>query len=147
MHGAYYEHDTLISHQFSITNIGLLLYGCMWSGTLGHIHRHPSRTSPNNNKHTTNFIPVLILILQTWPDSTILTLSNSGCIYLVDGEVRYMVYRWGFPYLDYPLNVLISWSRRLSLFNWFCIYLHYTYTVDELHIFSLIWFKHDFMYT
>jgi len=29
MYGAHYEHDTLISHQFSITNLRLLLCGCI----------------------------------------------------------------------------------------------------------------------
>jgi len=136
MRGAHYEYDILISHQFSITNITLLLCGCMWTRTLGYIPRHLSRTSLNNNNnkynnHTTDLTPVLIMIPQRWHDNAtdIPTLSNTSCMYSVDGEVRYMVYRWGFPYLDYPLDVLISWIRRLSLYNWFCLHLHFTYDI------------------
>jgi len=29
--------------------------------------------------------------------------------------------------LDYPLDVLISWSQRLSLYNWFFLHVHFTY--------------------
>jgi len=29
------------------------------------------------------------------------------------------VYIWGFSYLDYFFDVLISWIHRLSLYNWF----------------------------
>ena len=71
-------------------------------------------------------------------DLMILTPSNSGCIRPGDGEVRYMVYTRGFHCLDYPLDVLISWSWRLSLYNWFFLYLHYTHTINELHMLSLI---------
>jgi len=39
-----------------------------------------------------------------------LFISNSGCIHSVDGEVRYMVYRWGCSCLNYSLDVLISWN-------------------------------------
>ena len=68
--------------------------------SLGHIPRHSNRTSPNNNnkynKHTTDLTPVLIMIPQTWHDNTtdVPTLSNTSCMRLVDGEVRYMVNRW-----------------------------------------------------
>ena len=34
--------------------------------------------------------------------------------------MRYMVYRWESPYLDYPLEVSISWIYLLSPYNWFC---------------------------
>jgi len=34
-----------------------------------------------------------------------------------DGDIGYMVYRWVFPYLDYPLNVSISWIHNLSLYD------------------------------
>jgi len=40
MHEAHYKHDSLIPHQFSITNLILLIYGCICTGTLGHIPRH-----------------------------------------------------------------------------------------------------------
>jgi len=46
--------------------------------------------------------------------------DNSGWAYSVDGDMRYMVYRWGFSYLDYPLEVSISWIYLLSPYNWFC---------------------------
>ena len=151
MYGAHYEHDILISYQFSITNLRLLLCGCMWTGTLGHIPRHLSRTSlnNNNNKHVFDLTPVLIMIPQVWHDNTtdIPALSNSSCVRPIDGEVRCMVYRWGFSCLDYPHDILISWIQRLSLYNWYFLHLHYTYTVNELHMLSLTWFKHDFMHT
>jgi len=47
-------------------------------------------------------------------------MDSSGCAYLVDKDMRYMVYKWGFPYLDYSLEVSISWIYLLSLYNWFC---------------------------
>ena len=46
-------------------------------------------------------------------------LCNSGCIYSDYEDVRYMVYRWGFPCLDYSFDVLISWSYKRSLYRWF----------------------------
>jgi len=55
MYGAHYEHDTLISHQFSITNLRLLLCGWNVNWDARAHTKHPSRTSPNNNnKHTTD---------------------------------------------------------------------------------------------
>jgi len=30
-----------------------------------------------------------------------------------DGDMGYMVYRWGFSWFDYPLNVSISWIQSL----------------------------------
>jgi len=95
LHEAHYEHDTLIFHQFSITNFTLLLCGCMWTRMLGHIPKHPSRT--------------IMTWLQTWHNNTtnIPVLSNSSCICSIVGEVGHMVYRWGFSCLDYPLDVLI----------------------------------------
>ena len=52
----------------------------------------------------------------------------------------YMVYKWGFPFLDYPLDVLFSWIRRLSLYNWFCLHLHSIYDICSwwlVHVFIL----------
>ena len=40
--------------------------------------------------------------------------------YSVDGDMRYMVYKWGFPCLDYPLKISTSWIYLLSPYNWFC---------------------------
>jgi len=39
--------------------------------------------------------------------------------------MRYMVYIWGFSYLHYLIDVLISRIRKLSLYNWFCLYFLY----------------------
>jgi len=39
---------------------------------------------------------------------------NLGRMDLVYDDVRYMIYRWGFPYLDYSFDVLISWNRKLG---------------------------------
>ena len=46
--------------------------------------------------------------------------DNSGYAYSIDKDMKYMVYRWGFPYLDNPLKVSISWIYLLSPYNWFC---------------------------
>ena len=43
--------------------------------------------------------------------------DSLDCAYSVNGDMRYMVYGWGFPYLDYPLEVSISWIRLLSPYN------------------------------
>jgi len=39
---------------------------------------------------------------------------------------RYRVYLWGFACLDYSLDVLISWTRKLSSHNSFFPHLHLT---------------------
>ena len=75
---------------------------------LVHISRHLSRMS-NNNKRCQLIIRCIF--------------CNSGRMDLVYDDVRYMVYRWGFPYLIYSFNVLISWNRKLGLYRW-CIYFH-----------------------
>jgi len=46
--------------------------------------------------------------------------DSSGCAYSIYGDMRYIVYRWEFSYLDYPLEVSISWIYLLSPYNWFC---------------------------
>ena len=62
------------------------------------------------------------------PDKLILfSYDNSGCMNSDDGDMGYMVYRWGFPYLDYPLDVSISWIQSLSSYNWFCLLLYVTH--------------------
>jgi len=58
--------DTLIFHQFSITNLALLhVYE---TGMLGYTPRHSSRTSTinNNNKHSTDLTPVLNLLTSCY---------------------------------------------------------------------------------
>ena len=90
------------------------------------------------------------MIPLTWHNNTINIpiLNNSGCLYPVDGEVRYMVCARGVPCLDYPLDVLISWSRRLSLYNWFCLHAHMTYTVHTcIHKSVLTWFHLHLLFT
>jgi len=44
-------------------------------------------------------------------------MGNSTCAYSVNGDMRYMIYKWGFLYLDYPLDVSISWTYLLSPYN------------------------------
>jgi len=67
MREAYYKHSSLtapISFNNQPRSTPMWMYV---TGTLGHIPRHPSRTSPknNNNKHTTDFTLVLIMNPQT----------------------------------------------------------------------------------
>ena len=64
-----------------------------------------------------NDIPVYVLLLSDIDD-------NLGYIHSVNGNIRYKVYLWGFSCLDYPFDILISWIRQLSLYNWFCRHLH-----------------------
>ena len=67
---------------------------------------------------------------------------NSGCIHSYYDNMRYTIYRWGFPYLDYSFDVLISWScnqgctagfvvfafiRFLFRFSVFLLLLYYIY--------------------
>ena len=47
---------------------------------------------------------------------------NSDCIHSDYDNVSYLVYTWGFLCLHYFFDVLISWSRKLSLYKWFCPY-------------------------
>ena len=126
MDGAHYEHDTLISRQFLITNLGLLLCECIWTGTLGHIPRHPSRTSlNNNNRHTNDLIPILIIILLTWPDPTTLILSNSGCI-------AQLMVEWGIWYIQEGLLVWI-----ISLMYWSHGARDWVYTISFAYLYIM----------
>ena len=34
-------------------------------------------------------------------------------------KMRYTVYIWGFSYLNYSFDILISWISNMSLYNWF----------------------------
>ena len=45
---------------------------------------------------------------------------NLGHMDLAYDDVGYTVYRLGFSCLDYSFDVLISWSRNLGLYRWFC---------------------------
>jgi len=42
---------------------------------------------------------------------------NSGHMDLAYDDVRYIIYRRGFLYLDYSFDVLISWNRKLCLYR------------------------------
>jgi len=43
--------------------------------------------------------------------------GSSDYINSAYGDLRYMVYIWGFPCLDYSLDVSISWIQSLGLYN------------------------------
>jgi len=43
--------------------------------------------------------------------------GNSGYMNSDDGDMGYVVYKWGFSCLDSPLDVSISWIQSLSLYN------------------------------
>ena len=68
-----------------------------------------------------NLLTCLLLVLYRFFSYRIITTScwfilfscaiivdNSSFVYSVDGDMRYIVYRWGFSYMDYPLEVSIS---------------------------------------
>jgi len=50
----------------------------------------------------------------------VVIVDSSGCAYSVDRDMRYMVYRWGFSCLDYPLEGSTLWIYLLNSYNWFC---------------------------
>jgi len=69
------------------------------------------------------FIRILgyrIILNDSYCSILTVIVNNSGCAYSVDGDIGYMVYKWGFSYLDYPLEVSISWIYLLSTYNWLC---------------------------
>ena len=65
--------------------------------------------------------------------------------------MRYIIYRRGFPYLDYPLEVSISWIYLLSPYNWsyhFCtshylMPLHVHVCLCTWHVFQYLLFDSD----
>jgi len=64
-------------------------------------------------------IPVHVVLLLCYAE------DNSGCINSDDGDMRYMLYIWGFSYLDYSFDVSISWIQNLCRTTSFvctCIY-------------------------
>jgi len=80
-----------------------------------------------------------VLILLLW--------GNSGCMNSGNSDMGFMVYIWGFSYLDYPLNVSILWIQSLSLYSWFCPHLYLTHYL--MSNFILVWayaHGHDFWY-
>jgi len=52
--------------------------------------------------------------------------ANSAYINSDYSDVRCRVYVWGFLYLDYFFNVLISWIGNVGLYNWFS-FSYFTY--------------------
>ena len=58
-----------------------------------------------------SILSILWCFLSSW--------DNSGCRNLAYGDVSYMVYIWGFSYLDYFFDVLISRIANVGLYNWF----------------------------
>ena len=73
-------------------------------------------------------------------------ISSSGCIHSDFGDMRYKVYIWGFSYLNYPLNVLISWIQQLSLYNWVCPHLYIIHYLMLHYMLVNVCSKHDFLY-
>ena len=49
--------------------------------------------------------------------SLVVIMDSSGCAYSIDGDMKYIVYRWELSYLDYPLEISILWIYLLSLYN------------------------------
>ena len=54
-------------------------------------------------------------------------------------DIRYI---WGFSYLDYSFDVLISWICNLGLYNWF----YHTLLVNFLHAHVCLCSRHGFQY-
>jgi len=51
------------------------------------------------------------------------------------------VYKWGFPYLVYSFDVLISWIHRLSLCSWFCHFRMLVWLFTTLFFCYIFWFS------
>ena len=86
MYGTHCKHNSLVSSSVSNNNLGLLIYGCMCVGTLGHISRYMGRMSNNNNK-------VLI--------------NNSSCGFVIRVVYTRITVTWGIRY-SHKLS-LYSW--------------------------------------
>jgi len=56
-------------------------------------------------------------------------------------DVRYTVYRWGFSYLDYSFDVLISWSRKLGLYCWCCYICFHQVLHQNFDLWSLLYYS------
>ena len=82
--------------------------------------------------HDTVIIPD-IFVLWHW--------GNSSCLNSDYGDIRHIVYIWGFPCLDYSFDVPISRISNLSLYNWF-YYIYFTWCLIACSCVSVltIWF-------
>jgi len=102
MHRTHCKHCSLMPLLVSNNNLVLLRCGYVCAGMLVHIPRNLSRTSKNNKR---------------WKLIIHCVFCNSRRMDLVYDDVRYMVYRWGFPYLDYSFDVLsheaVNWDVPL----------------------------------
>ena len=69
---------------------------------------------------------------------------NSGCMDLVYDGMRYTVYRWEFPYLNYSFDISISWIH-LPPMQQVLSYL-YISSLDALFMFGCVCSRYDFQY-
>ena len=95
-------------HQFKPTSTYLYIDVCGLERIPEHMPRYMGRTS-NNNK-------ILINNLSCCFVSRVVYTQNT-----VTWGIRY-IYSWGFLCLDYSFNILVSWSRKLNLYSWLCLY-------------------------
>jgi len=106
MHEMHCKYCLLIPPLVFNNNLNLLIYGCMCVWTRRHIPKYMDRMSNNNKMLINNSRAILQFGLYTlgirWSETK--------------------VYRWVFSCLDYSFNILVSWSRKLSLYNSFCSY-------------------------
>ena len=78
MYGTHYKHNAFVSSSVSSNNLGLLIYGCMCVGMLGHMPKYKDRMS-NNNK-------VLI--------------NNLSCGFVIRVVYTRIMVTWGLRYID-----------------------------------------------
>ena len=71
----HYKNDSLFPHQFLITNLILLISGCICTGTLEHISKHMGQISLNNN-----IIIWLHFLAQYWFYIALLVVINYACV-------------------------------------------------------------------
>jgi len=113
--------NIIITCVWYLTNYTLDLYlGDLWYNTLS--------CSPLT--HNTCATLLNYLIAYFWASIlfhySVIVKTNSGYINSDYSDVRYRVYIWGFPYLDYSFDVLISRIGNVGLYNWFsCSYFTY----------------------
>ena len=120
------KHSSWVSSLVFNNNLTLLRCEYMCAGTLVHIPRHLSKTSDNNKRCQ--------LIIHCM-------FCNSGRINLVYDDMRYMVYGWGFPCLNYSFDVLISWSHKLGLYRWCCRICFYRVLYQIFGLWSLLYYS------
>ena len=95
----------------------LLTSGFIWLIWLSFIFIASYLSHDLGTRHTPWYLFMLLSYSAIW--------GNSGYMHSVDGDMRYMVYIWGFPYLDYSLYVLISWIHRwarTTVFGHICLW-------------------------